>query len=147
MSTLNWIFGTRGGRKGAGDTAEDNAEAGDRGDGAWVSAGTGAGGRAGAGAGAGAGGDGAGAGAGGDSAGAASVVGAEAEAVGKAGDDDAGAGDGAGDGTRQQKTLCLTPIARKCCKNKDWARYVHHSSESGSCSYIHSSDMSCQLIH
>jgi hypothetical protein len=63
-----------------------------------------------------------------------------------AGDDDTGAGGGGGDGTRQQQALCLTPIARKCCEKKDWARYVDHSSESGSCYYTHSSYMSCQLI-
>ena len=100
MSTLSWIFGTRGGPGGAGDIAEDDAEAVGSGVVAWASADTGAGGRV---------------------------------------------GDGGGDGTRQQ-ALCLTPIARKCCEKKDWARYVDHSSES-SCYYTHSSDMSCQLIH
>ena len=117
MSTLNWIFGTRG-PGGSTDIAEDDAEAGDGED----RAGTGARGRAG---------DGAGAGAGGDGSRAAAGVGAEAEAEDIAGDDDAGAGDGGGDGTRQH-ALCLTPIARKCCEKKEWARYVDHSSESGS---------------
>ena len=55
MSTLNWIFGTRGGCGGAGDRAVDGTEAGDGGccTGAGSGGGAGAGDRAGEGSGAG----------------------------------------------------------------------------------------------
>ena len=123
MSTLNWIFGTRGGPDGgdgagAGAGIDVGAEARDRtGDGA-VS-----GDRAGAGVGVGVevgvrAGDGAGAGGGGEGAGTAAGVGAGA---GDSAGDDAGIGEGEGDGTRQQ-ILCFTPIARKCCEKKDCSR-------------------------
>ena len=127
MSTLNWIFGTRGapdGGDGAGagagvdvgtearDRTGDGAGSGDRagvGVGVGVGVGAGAGDRAG---------DGAGAGGGGEGAGTAAGVGAGA---GDNAGDDAGTGEGEGDGTRQQ-ILCFTPIARKCCEKKDCTR-------------------------
>ena len=43
ISTLNWIFGTRVGRRGAGDRAGDGAGAGDGGEGSGAGAGVGAG--------------------------------------------------------------------------------------------------------
>ena len=119
MSTLNWIFGTRGGCGGAGDSAGDGGDGAGAGAGVGASAGAGAGDRAG---------DGAGAGDGGDGAGDDARIGASAGA--RAGDS-AEAGAGGGDGTRQQ-ILCFTPIVRKCCEKKDWAACVDHSSESRS---------------
>ena len=113
MSTLNWIFGTRGESGGARDRAGDDAGAGDGGDGAEAGDGVDR-------PGAGDGGDGAEAGDGGDGAEAAAGVGAGA---GDRAGDDAGAGDGGGEGSRQQ-VLCFTPIARKCGEKKDWAACV-----------------------
>ena len=117
MSTLNWIFGTRGGMDGgdgagAGAGVDVGAEARD-GDGD----GAGAGDRAGAGVGVGVG-DCAGAGGGGEGAGTTAGDGARA---GDGAGDDAGTGEGEGDGPRQQ-ILCFTPIARKSCEKKDCTR-------------------------
>ena len=145
MSTLNRIFGTRG-PGGARDRAGDDDGAGDSGDVAGVEAADRAGDGAGAGAGGDAGadagyraGDDAGAGDSGDVAGVEAADragdGAEAEVGGDAGaaaGDRAGDDAGGGDVTKQQ-VLCFTPMTRKYCEKKDWAKCVDHLSESGSC--------------